>query len=100
MDMESTLFRLALALALGLAVEADGSVSVFIADIVGKLGRGVARLGHGLRVELARAVGRADIGSGDALQVDLHRPVAQTLAQGLTGLDDEPLMQIADALAI
>ena len=61
------------------AVETDGTVEIFVAAVVGKLGGRVTRFGHRAGVELAGAVGRSDIGADDALQVDLHRALAQTV---------------------
>jgi hypothetical protein len=89
-----------LALALRLAVEADGAVEVFVAGVVREFGSSLARLGHGAGVELAGAVRGADVGPDDALEVDLHRAVAEPVLEGVGGLDDEPLVQVANAVAV
>src|SRR6202171_3934920 len=65
--------------ALRSAVEADGTVEIFVAAVVGELGGRVTRFGDGAGVELAGAVGRSDIGPDDALEVDLHRALAQAV---------------------
>jgi hypothetical protein len=70
-----------LTLALRGAVEADRTVEVLVADVVGGLGRGVARLRQGAGVELACPVGGADLGTDDALQVNLHRPLAEAFIE-------------------
>ncbi|EPE93898.1 hypothetical protein RGCCGE502_33961 (plasmid) [Rhizobium grahamii CCGE 502] len=69
------------ALALSGAIIADGTVQVLVAGIVGGFGRGIARLGDGAAVELAGAVGPADVGTDDPLQVDLHGLVAKAVAE-------------------
>ena len=45
-------------------------------------------------------MGRADIRADDTLQVDLHRTVAEPVLEGVGGLDDEPFVQVADAVAV
>src|SRR5258708_18627522 len=45
-------------------------------------------------------MGRADIRADDALQVDLHRTIAEPVLEGVGGLDDEPFVQVADAVAV
>ncbi len=89
-----------LALALRLAVETNRPVEVLVAHVVGELGGRFAGLGHGARVELASAVGGADIGANDALQMDFHRAVAEPFLEGVGGLDDEPFVQVANAVAV
>ena len=42
----------------------------------------------------------ADIGSDDALQVDLHGAFAKSLVERFGRLDDQPLVQVADAVAV
>ncbi|AJD46281.1 filamentation induced by cAMP/death on curing-related protein (plasmid) [Rhizobium gallicum bv. gallicum R602sp] len=59
-----------LALALGSAVIADGTVEILVAGVGRSLGGGVTRLGDGPGVELAGTVGRSDIGTDDALEVE------------------------------
>jgi hypothetical protein len=89
-----------LALALRLAVEADGAVEVFVAGVVGEFGSGLASLGHGAGVELAGAVRGADIGADNALEMDFHRAVAEAILEGFGGLDDESLVQVTNAVAV
>ena len=82
------------------AVEADGSVEIFIAVVVGELGGRVTRLGHRAGVELADNVGRSDIGADYALQMDLHLALTQPLLQRMSGFDDEPFVKVANAIAV
>lgn len=66
-----------LAFALCGTVIANRAIEILIAGIIGGLGRGVARFGDGSTVELPRSMGGSDISSDDALEVDLHRPLAK-----------------------
>jgi hypothetical protein len=50
-----------------------------------------------MTVELAGAVRRSDISTDDPLQVDLHGAFTQAILERGGGLDDEPLVQVADA---
>lgn len=85
-----------LPLALGGAVIANRAIE----GIVGRLGGGVARLGHGAGVELSSAVRRSDKGPDDALQMDLDGLLAQAFGEALGSVDDQPFMKAADAIAV
>jgi hypothetical protein len=89
-----------LPLALGGAVEADRATDILVAIIAGGLGRRIAGLGHGAAVELAGAMSGTDIRSDDALQVDLHGAFAKSFVEGCGRVDDELLVQVADAVAV
>ena len=43
---------------------------------------------------------RPDVCSDDPLKVDLHGAFTQAVLERVGGFDDEPLMQIADAVAV
>eukprot|EP00903_Cladosiphon_okamuranus_P022542 g20737.t1 len=88
------------AFALSCAVETDGTVQVLVTRIIGTFGCCVARLGHRLGIELAGAVGGADIGAYNALEMDLHGPVAEALIEGVGCIDDHLMMELADAVAV
>ena len=45
-------------------------------------------------------MGGADIGADDALEMDLHRPFAESLGKACGGLDDQALVHVADAVAV
>src|SRR3954471_8448537 len=80
--------------ALCLAIEADRTIEVLIAAVVGELGGRISRFGDCPGVELAGAVGRPDISTDDPLQVDLHGAFTQAIPECVGGLDDEPLVQV------
>ena len=88
------------ALALGVAVKADRATAVLVASVIGEFGRGILGFGNRPGVELSGAMGGADIGADDALQVDLHGPIAQAVSQRIGSLDDETFVQVADAVAV
>jgi len=45
-------------------------------------------------------MGGTDEGSHDALQVDLHRTLAEAFGQSLDGFEDEALVRIAHTVAV
>jgi len=89
-----------LPLALGGAIIADRPVEILVAGIVRCLGGCVARFGDGAGVELSGAMRRSDEGSDDPLQMDLHGLFAQAFGEAVGGLDDQPLMLAANAVAV
>ena len=87
-------------LALCLAIEADRTIEVLIAAVVGELGGRISRFSDCAGVELASTVRGADVSADDPLKVNLHCAFTQAVPERVGGFDDEPLMQIADAVAV
>lgn len=89
-----------LALALGGAVEADDAVAILVARIACGFRRSVASLSDRAAVKLASTMGGSDIGTSDALEMDLHRKFSEAFSECIGGLDDQLLVEVADAVTI
>jgi hypothetical protein len=88
------------ALALGGAVVSDWTIEILVPVIARTLCGGVSCFGDSAAVELPGTMGRSDIGADDALKVDLHCPFAKPIGKGGGGLNDQALVQVANAVTI
>src|SRR5690606_16175922 len=76
------------------------TVEILIAGIVGGFGRGIASLAYRPAVELAGAMGGTDIGTDNALQMDLHGPFTEAFAKAVGCLHDQALVLVTDTVAV